>query len=179
MRVAHAPGMPGIFSPPPTSKETAGKRSRYASRHVRHARAVMHVGITNPRWRGNVLGIPGACATRSFTYLTRGPWTVTTRMKQQLRPMVPVMQTFIGRRNVCQAEVVSRESCDLIIHFNAINKADSRCVYCMSCNSYLYTRSHFLHIENQKLKQWIIRVMRLKYSVRHGSITFLMMLLSC
>ena len=26
---------------------TAGKRSRYASRHVRHARAVMHAGIAN------------------------------------------------------------------------------------------------------------------------------------
>ena len=24
----------------------------YASRHMRHARAVMHVGIANPRWRG-------------------------------------------------------------------------------------------------------------------------------
>ena len=38
---AHAPGMPGIFSPP------AGKRSRHASRHVRDARAVMHAGIAN------------------------------------------------------------------------------------------------------------------------------------
>ena len=29
-------------------KETASKRSRHASRHVRHARAVLHVGIPNP-----------------------------------------------------------------------------------------------------------------------------------
>ena len=42
MRVAHVQGMPGTFSTPPTSKE---------SRHVRHARAVMHVGIADPRWR--------------------------------------------------------------------------------------------------------------------------------
>ena len=47
LRVAHAPGMPGT-----TSKVTVSKRSRHASRHVRHARAVMHVGIANPRWRG-------------------------------------------------------------------------------------------------------------------------------
>ena len=47
----HASGMPGTFSPPPTSKETASWRSRHASRHVRLARAVMHVGIANPRWR--------------------------------------------------------------------------------------------------------------------------------
>ena len=37
------------FPPPPNSKETA--------------RAVMHVGIAHPRWRGNVPGIPGACAS--------------------------------------------------------------------------------------------------------------------
>ena len=52
LRVAHAPGMPGTFSPAPTSKETASKQSRHASRHVRHARAVMYVRIANPRWRG-------------------------------------------------------------------------------------------------------------------------------
>ena len=50
LRVAHAPGMPGKFSPPPTSMETACQPSRHASRHVRDARAVMHVGIVNPRW---------------------------------------------------------------------------------------------------------------------------------
>ena len=49
--VAHAPGMPGTFSPPPTSKETCSKQSQHASRHVRDARAVMQVGIANPRWR--------------------------------------------------------------------------------------------------------------------------------
>ena len=58
---------------------TAGKRSRHASRHVRHARAVMHVGIANQRFPlksaagENVPGIPGACATCNFPYLVRGP----------------------------------------------------------------------------------------------------------
>ena len=52
LRVVHAPGMPGMFSPPPTSKETSSLWLRHASRHVRDARAVMHVGIANPRWRG-------------------------------------------------------------------------------------------------------------------------------
>ena len=52
LRAAHASGMPGMFSPPPTSKETASWRFRHASRHVRHARAVMHVGIANPQWHG-------------------------------------------------------------------------------------------------------------------------------
>ena len=51
-RVAHTAGMPGTFSPPPTSKKTASWGSRHASRHVHHARAVMHDGIATPRWRG-------------------------------------------------------------------------------------------------------------------------------
>ena len=50
LRIAHAPGMPGRFSPPPTSKETTIQRSRHASRYGRYARAVMHVGIAKPRW---------------------------------------------------------------------------------------------------------------------------------
>ena len=50
--VAHALGMPGTFCPPPNWTETANKRSRHASRLVRHARAVMHVGIANPQCRG-------------------------------------------------------------------------------------------------------------------------------
>ena len=58
---------------------TAGKRSRYASRHVR---AAMYAGIAN--WQfplksaagENVPGIPGACATHNFTYLVRGPCSI-------------------------------------------------------------------------------------------------------
>ena len=52
LQVAHMPGMPATYSPPPTSKETANQRSQHASRHVRDARTVMHVGITKQRWRG-------------------------------------------------------------------------------------------------------------------------------
>ena len=66
LRVAHAPGMPGMFSPPPTSKETASKRSRHAS--------LTHSGGEN------VSGIPGACATRNFTYLARGPFLALARL---------------------------------------------------------------------------------------------------
>ena len=58
LRVIHAPGMPGRSSPTPTStptptpKETGWLRSQHGSRHVHYVRAVMHVGIANPRWRG-------------------------------------------------------------------------------------------------------------------------------
>ena len=39
LQVAHAPGMPGKFSPPPQVSD-----SRHASRHVRNARVWMHAG---------------------------------------------------------------------------------------------------------------------------------------
>ena len=41
----------------------------------------MHVGIANPRWRENVPGIPGACATGNFAYLVRGcRWEINQRV---------------------------------------------------------------------------------------------------
>ena len=69
MRVAHAPGMSGTFSPPPTSKQTASWRSRPASRHVPWCRS----GSLTRGGGENVPGIPGACATLKFAYMVRGP----------------------------------------------------------------------------------------------------------
>ena len=62
------------FPPPPISNETAGYRSRHASRHVRDARAVMHVGIAHLRWRGKRSRHSRRMRTRNFAYLARGPW---------------------------------------------------------------------------------------------------------
>ena len=60
-----APGMPGTFF----------FRHRLQKKPLirRHARTVMHIGIANPLWRGNVPGILGAWATRNFTYLAGVP----------------------------------------------------------------------------------------------------------
>ena len=66
--IAHAQGMLVTFSQPLTSNESASERSRHASRHVRHARPVMHVGTANPRWWGKH---SRRCATRNFTYLAK------------------------------------------------------------------------------------------------------------
>ena len=78
---------------------TAGKQSRHASWQVRDARAVMHAGVANSRFPlnsaegGNVPGIPGACATRNFTYLVRGPW------KQHFENCISAdIQCFFRRR---------------------------------------------------------------------------------
>ena len=72
LRVAHAPGMPKAFSPPP----------RISDPDMHHSTCMTHVpwclpgSLTNgflwSRWRENVPDIPGACATRNFTYLVRG-----------------------------------------------------------------------------------------------------------
>ena len=72
---AHAPGMPGTFSSPP----------RVSDSDMHHGTCVTHVPWCMPgslnsgfRWirrrGGNFSGIPGACATRNFTYLIRGPF---------------------------------------------------------------------------------------------------------
>ena len=72
LRVAHAPGMPGTFSPPP----------RVSDPDMHHDTCVTHVpwcmpgslisGFIWSRWRENVTGIPGTAP--NFTYLVRGPW---------------------------------------------------------------------------------------------------------
>ena len=72
LRVTHALGMTGRFSRAPTSKETTSYRSRLASRLVRHARAVMHVGIANPRWQGKRSRHSRRMRNPQFTYLVRG-----------------------------------------------------------------------------------------------------------
>ena len=71
---AHAQRMPGTFSPPPWVSDA----------DMHHGTCVRYVPWCMPGsltcgflWR-NVPGIPGACATRNFTYLVRGPWPLMT-----------------------------------------------------------------------------------------------------
>ena len=76
LRVAHAPGMPGTFSPPQLVSDP----------DMHHGTCVTHVpwcmpgpltsGFLWSRLRENVPGIPGACATGNFTYLVRGPCNI-------------------------------------------------------------------------------------------------------
>ena len=73
LRVAHAPGMPETFSPPPWVSDP----DKHHGTCVTHVSWCMRVSLTSgflwSRWRGNVPGIPGACTTRNFRYLVRGP----------------------------------------------------------------------------------------------------------
>ena len=73
LRVAHAQGMSGTFSPPTTSREPL-----VSDPGMHHGICVMHVPWCMPgsltRGGGeNASGIPGACITHNFAYLVRGP----------------------------------------------------------------------------------------------------------
>ena len=66
LRVAHAPGIPGTFSPPVSDPG------------MHHGTSLTHVpwcmsGSLTRAGGENVPGIPGACTTRNFAYLARGP----------------------------------------------------------------------------------------------------------
>ena len=64
---------------------TAGKQSRHASRHVRNAAA------------GEIVpGIPGACATRSFTYLVRFPGNHNFKPHKTSRRNLPKYRSNSG-----------------------------------------------------------------------------------
>ena len=74
--VAHTPGIPGTFSQTPISKKPLVNDSG-----MHHGTCVMHVpwcmsGSLACGGGENVPGIPGACATRNFTYLVRGPLAI-------------------------------------------------------------------------------------------------------
>ena len=73
LRVTHAPGMPGTFSPPPWASDP----DMHHGTCVTHVPWCMPISLTSGflwhRCRENVPGIPGACASRNFPYLVRGP----------------------------------------------------------------------------------------------------------
>ena len=91
-RVVRAPGMPGTFSPPPTSKETVDSdHGMYHGTCVTNAPWCMSVLLTHGGWE-NVSGIPSACATHNYTYWIRGPWTEIREPSYYVR--VPYSESF-------------------------------------------------------------------------------------
>ena len=92
LRLGHPPGMLGTFSPPP----------RVSDPDMHHGTCVMQVpwcmlgwltsGFLWSRWRENVPGILGACATRNITYLVRGPWQdLNIPQKKSMHPPFPLI----------------------------------------------------------------------------------------
>ena len=74
LRVAHAPGMSGTFP-----RHRFQRKPLVSGPDMHHGTCATNVpwcmsGSLTRDGGENVPGIPGACATRNFTYLLRGPW---------------------------------------------------------------------------------------------------------
>ena len=69
LRVVHAPGMPGTFTPPPRVRDP----DTHHGTCVTHVPWCMTGSLTSDflwsRWPGNVPSIPGECTAHNFTYL--------------------------------------------------------------------------------------------------------------
>ena len=64
---------------------------RHASRHVRHVRAVMHVGIANPRWRGKRSRHSGCMRNPRFYVSGKRPH------EQRINPHLSTMTSWDGK----------------------------------------------------------------------------------
>ena len=102
LRVAHAPGIPGMFSPPPLVSEP----------DMPHGTCVTHVLWCMPDVSfevgggENVPGIPGACTTHNFTYLARGP------LLANLRHILFSLSSFINMFT-CSFSIVCKWNIDI------------------------------------------------------------------
>ena len=86
--VAHTPGMPGTLCFP---RHRLKRQPLVSDRGMHHGTCITHVPwcMSRSLTHGggeNVPGIPGACTTRNFTYLARGPFPrVSLSSSQPLR----------------------------------------------------------------------------------------------
>ena len=117
--VAHAPGMPGTFSPPP----------RVSDPDMHHGPCVMHVpwcmpgsltsGFLWSRWRGKRSRHPGACAAPNFAQLVIGPWRSTS--SRYLEYYVRVEADRVcdrvsdGTIDLCETIVMKEKWCRLMV----------------------------------------------------------------
>ena len=76
LRAAHAPGMPGTFSTSPWVSDPDMHHGTCVMHGPRCMPGTLASGFLWSRWWRKVPGIPGACATHHFTYLTRDPCIV-------------------------------------------------------------------------------------------------------
>ena len=109
LRIAHAPGMPGTFP-----RHRLQKKALVSDLGMHHGTCVTHVPwcMSGSLTRGggeNVPGIPGACATRNFTYLVRGPWyTEYQLMAQPVYLLVAITNSCLNIQYVSVVQLVSR-----------------------------------------------------------------------
>ena len=148
--VALAPGMPGTFSPPPLVSDP----------DMHHGTSVTHVpwcmpgsltsGFLWSLWRGNVSGIPGACATHNFTYLVRGPchqkWACCTCRGSHAKDLCQISPWFASNKKIREINHKNGNCCNIgetrshIVHYTI-----SDCFYdphFLSCCRFRSINSH-------------------------------------
>ena len=86
---------------------------------MHHGTCVTHVpwcmlgsltsGFLWSRWRGNVTGIPGGCASHNFTYLVRGPYQskCPSRSREVSRVNIRISKEYSFCRSACEPPVMS------------------------------------------------------------------------
>ena len=85
LRVVHAPELPGTFSPPPRVSDP-GMHHGTCETHVPWCMPGSLPAVCFVVGDGeNLPGIPGACATRNFTYLAGGPYRQTCHNGTKVR----------------------------------------------------------------------------------------------
>ena len=128
--------MPGLFSPPPNSKKTSSLRSRHASRHLRHALAVMHVGIANPRRRGK-----RSLRMRNPQFYVSGKrpilWTLMSRMNAGWQQDEWIMYWWDIIHTLEWSPV-------LLIDIEVVSK-----ISCLILVQVLWFKALYLYLENQ------------------------------
>ena len=68
LRVVHAPGMSGTYSPPPLVSDPDMHRGTCVTQVPWCMPGSLTSNFLWSRWRGNIPGIPGGCATQNFRW---------------------------------------------------------------------------------------------------------------
>ena len=142
------------FSPRPTSKDTTNVRPRHAARHVCHARAVMHVGVANPRWWGKrsrhsqrmhdpqfyVSGKRPVLSALNKAVVQETPWSIQPTL---------VVNTFINLWWLCLLGYSNdlgydvKMGCLLAIHIYILIGVDMTLAsYAVMCNNTPFNQKH-------------------------------------
>ena len=87
-------------------------------------------GFLWSRWRGYVPGIPGACATRNFTYLVRGPLLSITILFTGLKVTLKCFYLqshwsyFVSTYLFCHRTVIKRSNIAWFAHITAVIESE-------------------------------------------------------
>ena len=100
LRLAHAPGMLGTFP-----RHRLQRKPLVSDPGMHHGTCVTHVpwcmsGSLTRNGGENVPGIPGACATRNFAYLVRGPWLQKRMQPTRRRGHIHLLLSHRRRQNL-------------------------------------------------------------------------------